>query len=172
MLRLGRFDEAMPHFQKAVEAQPQDYQAHYWLGRLYLQRKQRPAALRHLRQVLRLRPNWPALLEDPMVQRDFVVLNDLAWTLATSPEAAVRSPEQAVRLAERAAAISERKDANVLDTLAAAYACAGRYAQAAETARAALGLFELAGNRQGVADNRKRLELYLQNRPYYEGPPR
>jgi Tfp pilus assembly protein PilF len=66
--------------------------------------------------------------------------NNLAFLLATARDPALRAPGEAIELAQRAA---RRKalDPAVLDTLAAAYASAGRYREAADTeasARAAL----------------------------------
>ncbi|TMQ06033.1 MAG: hypothetical protein E6J91_39055 [Deltaproteobacteria bacterium] len=57
-----------------------------------------------------------------------VAYNDVAWLLATSPDPAVRDPERAVQVAERSVALWP--SANYLDTLAAAYAAAGRWQDA------------------------------------------
>jgi len=58
--------------------------------------------------------------------------NNLALILATAPEPALRDPAEAIALAERIAR-EKRGDAAVLDTLAAAYAAAGRYGEAASS---------------------------------------
>ena len=79
-------------------------------------------SLAQQREALRLRPN------------DLALLNNTAWTLATSPNASVRNGVEAVALAERAAKLSAGNDPAVLDTLAAAYAEARRFAEAAATA--------------------------------------
>ena len=64
-----------------------------------------------------------------------LVANDLAWLLATHPDAQVRDGAAAVAVAEEtqrasAAERAGKEDAGLLDTLAAAYAEAGRYAEA------------------------------------------
>ena len=58
----------------------------------------------------------------------------MAWLLATSPEASLRDGARAVELAQRAVRLTGGREPDALDTLAAAYAEAGRFAEAVETA--------------------------------------
>jgi len=95
--------------------------------------------------------------------------NNLAWLLATSPDPALRDPAEAVRVAERAATRSEAPSPDLLDTLAAAYAAAGRFDAAVETAQRAAELADRAGNPALAASIRTRLALYRSQRPYVEG---
>src|SRR5947207_1719192 len=67
-------------------------------------------------------------------------LNNLAWIRATSRDATLRDGAEAVRLAERSCEISSTPDAGQLDTLAAAYAEAGDFDRAIQTANRALQL--------------------------------
>jgi hypothetical protein len=53
--------------------------------------------------------------------------SNLAWLLATSPEATVRNGAEALKLAAKAVDLSQGKDASMLDALAAAYAETGRF---------------------------------------------
>jgi thiol-disulfide isomerase/thioredoxin len=71
---------------------------------------------------------------------NLAILNNLAWHRATHSDAAVRNPTEAVRFAEKAATLSRHQDASILDTLAAAYAAAGRFPDAVATAEKALSL--------------------------------
>ena len=64
-------------------------------------------------------------------------LNNLAWVLATCAEASLRNGPQAVGLAQKANELSGGKDASLLRVLAAAYAEAGQFPKAAETAHRA-----------------------------------
>ena len=75
-------------------------------------------------------------------------LSNLAWLLATSADRSLRNGNEAVRLAERAESASSRSDnhASVLRILAAAYAEAGRFADAKETAQQALQAAKVEGN--------------------------
>ena len=67
-------------------------------------------------------------------------MNCLAWVLATCPEASVRNGAEAVELARRAVKLSDGREPAILGTLAAAYAEAGRFPEAVQTARKALEL--------------------------------
>jgi tetratricopeptide (TPR) repeat protein len=89
----------------------------------------RPAeAERAWREALRLDPANSA------------ALRSLIRLLATSSDPSVRRPAEAVALGERAAAAGGNRDPWLLDSLAAARAAAGRFEDAARTARDALAL--------------------------------
>jgi tetratricopeptide (TPR) repeat protein len=94
------------------------------------------------------------------------LLNRLGWLLATSPEDEVRDAARAVELGERAVRLTSRQDPLSLDTLAAAYAEAGRFDEAAAAAREAL---ELAA-RRGTVDRplADRLSLYTSGLKFRE----
>lgn len=92
------------------------------------------------------------------------LMNFLAWIRATSPMQQWRDAADAVRLAEGACAATNRTDPNYLDTLAAAYAEAGRYQDAVRIAERALVLTEL--DSELARDLRGRLALYRDGRPY------
>ena len=85
-------------------------------------------ALAHYQKSLETQPNNPQILAN------------LAWLLATCREASVRNGAGAVELAQRANQLSGGQDAMILRTLAAAYAEAGRFAEAITTAQRALEL--------------------------------
>ncbi len=71
-------------------------------------------------------------------------LNNLAWLLASEP--AVARPREAVALAERASRIAGGSEPSILDTLAVAYAAAGRRDDAARTASRAAELARARGD--------------------------
>ena len=111
------------------------------------------------REAMRLQPN------------DAALLNDTAWMLATNPNASVRNGTEAVELAERALKLSGGNEPAILGTLAAAYAEAGRFPEAAATARKALELARQQ-NKRALADAlRARIALYEAGKPYHETPP-
>ena len=99
------------------------------------------------------------------------VLNNLAWLLATCPMDSVRNGPEAVTLAQRAVELSGGADAGVLDTLAAAYAEAGRFADAAATLRKALDLAWRQRKFSLVDGLEVRLGLYEAGKPYRQPPP-
>jgi len=77
--------------------------------------------------------------------KDAGVLNNLAWVLATSPEAKLRDGKRAVDLATKACELTKYKAAHILSTLAAAHAESGDFKTAVKWSEKA---FELAGNDQ------------------------
>ncbi len=80
--------------------------------------------------------------------------------MATSPDASVRNGAEATALAVQAVERSGAKDAAAWDTLAAAYAEAGKFADAAETAARALALAEEAKQAELAAAIRSRMLVY------------
>ena len=97
-------------------------------------------------------------------------LNNLAWILATSADDSVRNGAEAVALAEKACQQTQNQDPMTLGTLAAAYAEAGRFADAAAIAEKAANLATVAGNSQFANINTQLLQLYRAGKPYHEKP--
>jgi len=90
----------------------------------------------------------------------------LSWIRATSADAAWRDGAAAVRLAERACALTSNRDVDALDSLAAAYAEAGRFADAVRAARQALAVTGAGSARAQQIG--ARLALYEARSPYRE----
>jgi tetratricopeptide (TPR) repeat protein len=99
-------------------------------------------------------------------------LNNLAWILASDPDATNRNGTEAVQLAERACALTDYQMPVLVGTLAAAYAEAGRFSEAVATAQRARDLAETAGQGEVAEKNRQLLELYRSGRAYHEEEPR
>jgi tetratricopeptide (TPR) repeat protein len=98
-------------------------------------------------------------------------LNNLAWIRATCADPAYRSGAEAVRLAEEACKITDRRRPDMLDTLAAAYAEAGRYGDAVTTALEAEALATAQGLPGIARELLDRVRLYQAGKPYHERPP-
>jgi tetratricopeptide (TPR) repeat protein len=79
-----------------------------------------------------------------------LALNNLAWILSASPDDKVRDGAKAVGLAEQAVQYSGDKNAMFMRTLAAAYAEAGRFAEALQTAARALRITQSENNAVGI----------------------
>ena len=103
-------------------------EAHYNLGLALAQTGQWANAMAHYRQALAIQPVAIA----PQ--------NNLAWLLATCPQAALRNGVKAVESAHESVRLSGGNGTGDLDTLAAAYAEAGQFTKAVEAARKALAL--------------------------------
>lgn len=154
LIGAGRLDEAIDHLSQALRSHPQYADAHYNMGRARALQRDFDGAVSHYQTALRLEPDR------------LDALNALAWLLAT--QEAVHSPdaEQAVQLAQRACELTGYQEPAVLDTLAAAYAEAGQFAQAITNAEKALTLASSQGQEELADDIRNRLELYKRERPY------
>jgi len=154
LIKLGRAAEALPYAEVVVRALPQDAHAYYVLGSACLAAKRRQEAVVNFSAAVRLAPNTPECLDA------------LAWIYATSPEAALRNGPEAVRLAEAACKLTQRQQADLLDTLAAAYAEVGRFADAMKAAEELRALAAAAHDTNAVDMARQRLELYKAGKPY------
>jgi tetratricopeptide (TPR) repeat protein len=93
-------------------------------------------------------------------------MNNLAWILATAPEAGNRHGEEAVDLAERACGLTDFKDARSVETLGAAYAETGRFSEAIEKAKQAHALAQAAGNNEVVRRSQDELARYKRSQPF------
>ena len=95
-------------------------------------------------------------------------LNNLAWLLATSPDAELRDGGRAVQLAQRACELTRFEQTVMVGTLAAAYAEAQRFPDAAATAETACALARQSGDPELQAKNQQLLELYRSGKPCRE----
>ncbi|MCE5268752.1 MAG: tetratricopeptide repeat protein [Planctomycetaceae bacterium] len=151
----GRMDEAVAHFQEAVRLRPKDAEVHSNLGNAMAAQGRSEDAIHQFRKALELSPTHTQ------------TLNDLAWLLATCPAASLRNGAEAVALARRAEQLAGGDSAEVLDTLAAAYAEAGQFRNALVTARKALEL-ATKQDKKALADSLKgRISVYETNRAYH-----
>jgi len=157
LARQNKFAEAIDLYKESIRIDPAYINAYYNLGTLLVHRGEHKQAIAYYREAIRLKPDDPASL------------NDLAWILATHPDPGLRNGPEAVELAQKACDLWSTKDPNLLDTLAAAYAEAGRFPEAIATLRGAISLVAGGGPKGLVAEFEKHLRLYETGRPYREG---
>jgi tetratricopeptide (TPR) repeat protein len=150
----GRNAEARLHLLQALGAYPGIAELHLSLSIIEAELGNPRESLRYLREALRLSP------------KNVEAANNLAWLLATSHDSSLRDPDEAIRLIERIAL--ESQDPDLLDTLAAAYAAAGRFDAAVTTADRAASGAEALGNETGASAFRSRLSLYRRGESYIE----
>jgi tetratricopeptide (TPR) repeat protein len=158
LIEQGKNQEALTHLTEALRLDP-DAETRLELARLLHQLGRFRETADQYRAVLVLKPD---LLE---------ALNNLAWVLATCPDAKVRNGSEAVHFAERACQLTHYKEVMPLGSLAAAYAEAGRFSDAIKAAEKSLQLAEAAGDAQSAGINRELLKLYRAGRPYHEPLP-
>jgi tetratricopeptide (TPR) repeat protein len=88
-----------------------------------------------------------------------------AWLMATCPDVRFRNAQSALQSAQKAVELLEEDDYQFLDTLAAAYASAGRFDDAKTTINNALKL----APESAAGPLRQRLTLYEQGQPFRQG---
>ncbi len=189
----GQPDEALAHYRRAESLNPQDPDNFLKSGRLLLQQKRWAEAADDTFQALALRPglfsahenlglilpqlgqakagldHWQTALTLQPDSPD--LLNNLAWSLATNPDPALRDGPRAVELAEKACRLDGYHKTIDLGTLAAAYAEAGRFDQAIATAQQACTNAARLGESALLARNQELLARYQQHQPWHDPPP-
>jgi len=156
LAKLGRFDEALRQYQEAAWLQPADPHPYYLMGKAWLRRGQSAEAISRFRHALELAPN------------DLPSLAFLARILATDENPGHRDGPAAVALAEKANALADGTQPLILDVLAMAYAEAGRFHEAQQTAGTALELAAAAKLPEMVTGIRQHLQLYQAGLPCRE----
>jgi tetratricopeptide (TPR) repeat protein len=152
----GNLEEAAAHLAQAIRLNPNSASAHYNLARLLNDSGKTDAAVMHFIEALRIRPDWVK----PMRR--------LARLLATHGQDKLHDPTETVRLAQRACKLTDYKDAGLVDSLAAAYAAAGRFSEAVATAEKAIELADAGNDKQRAKRIRNRLKLYRKEKPYQQ----
>ena len=155
LLKSDRLPEAIDQFQQASRLNPELVDVQYNLGKALAKAGRIREAIEHGRKAIRLAPDQAR------------VYRFVAWLMATHESADGGNPEQAVELAERACILTDRRDPMCLDTLAAAYASAGRFDEAVATSSEAWRHAEGAGASL-AEDIHVRLQLYRDRRTYRE----
>jgi tetratricopeptide (TPR) repeat protein len=98
-------------------------------------------------------------------------LNNLAWIRAAHSQARFRDGPEAVRLAERACRLTGYQRPLLVGTLAAAYAEAGRFDEAAASVEKARSLAQAAGWNEVAEKDQQLLELFKARQPFHETAP-
>ena len=144
-----RLDEAVAELEKLRKLDPKDTLTLRQLAVLYSEQKKPAKAIETYTAVLAADPKaWWALrgrgdaylnlgrqaeaIADyekalKLQPKEEGILNNLAWTLATSPDAKLRNGRRAIELATAACEVTGYKLAYILSTLAAAYAETGDF---------------------------------------------
>jgi tetratricopeptide (TPR) repeat protein len=132
-LMLRRPESARDGFREAIAREPGLADAHFGLGLAATALGEHAEAVRAYRETLRLHPERAE------------AINNLAWYLSVGPESGLRNPAEAVILAKTACRLTSRRNLAYLDTLAGAYASAGRWKEAVEVCREGLAKADAAG---------------------------
>jgi tetratricopeptide (TPR) repeat protein len=144
--------EAIDTYTEVLAVAPEDWRAIHGRGDSYLNMGRHAEAIADYEKALKAQP------------KDQSILNNLAWTLATSPDDKIRNGKKALEFAKQACEVSEYKAAYILSTLAAAYAELGDFESAVKWSTKAV---ELGGKEHKVA-LQKELESYKAKKPWRE----
>jgi tetratricopeptide (TPR) repeat protein len=156
LLRLVQkdYDHAIADFSEVLRINPKDAWAHYDRARCWQRKRDFAKAIADFNDAVQLNP------------RSAAAYNGRAWIWATCADVKFRDGPRAIESARRACELtSGSSKATCLDTLAAAYAEAGNFAEAVKAQTKANDLFASDGRRKrGLA----RLNLYREKKAYRE----
>lgn len=187
-LRLSEWDQAIADFSQVIQLNPDDAGAYGNRGLAHERKRRLDQALSDYNKSLGLDSNaplvrayrgqiWQQKGETAKAIEDFQAslalgatnahtLNELAWMLATSPEASMRNGPVSVEAARQACELTQWKDWHCVDTLAAAYAEIGDYEQAVKYQKQCLTMPDLTAFYRPEAE--QRLALFERQQPYRE----
>jgi tetratricopeptide (TPR) repeat protein len=194
LLRKGEFAAALPYFQQTSASHADALTQWSALGDDLVKKQDLAEAIICYQQALNISPRfadicnklgaacykigetqeaiaaWQRSLE---IHPDQVyVLNNLAWALATTPDASLRDGAKAIALAQKAEKSGGGPDNPlVLHTLAAAYAEEGSYTLAAATAGRALELATAQKDEPLAASLQREIKLYEAGAPVRDRIP-
>ena len=152
--RLHEFREALADYHQAVRLDPTNAAAYTNRGDMYADFGRWANATSDYRTAMKL---------NPALGRAY---QSAAWLLATCPEEAFRSANGAMLAARKAIELDGESDYRYLETLAAAEANAGYFADAIDTQAGAVAI--APADYRPTAENR--LQLYQHKTAYREAP--
>ena len=150
---MGQRQLALADFNQALESNSGAVWVRFDRGQLFAEMGLYQPAIEDLRMAATSSP------------KTAVYANALAWLLATCPDAKIHDGKEAVSFALKAVSID--RNAQYLDTLAAAKARKGDFKQAVETQQAALDLLRKdKAVQETIKEFTTRLSLYTAGKPY------
>jgi tetratricopeptide (TPR) repeat protein len=147
------FVRSAADYTRLLRRDPKNARAYALRGRAQVCRQRYGAAIADFNRALELAP------DDPFI------LNNVAWFRATCSDAHSRDGTVAVSLAKRACELTGYKDADSLNTLAAACAETADFGSALRCQQKAI---ELESDAKKKAEYGERFALYEQKKPYRE----
>jgi protein O-mannosyl-transferase len=152
----GNLPKALEYMERAIQAEPTFAHSYHHLGQIHLRKGNRKAAIAaYQRGHERLPQNTQ-------------IATQLAWLLATTPDASLRNGQEAVRLAEAVSKSTPVQDPQTLVALAAAYAETGKFDLAVTTASTARELLGNSGKNPLVRQLDSHIASYQQKKPHHE----
>ena len=148
--KLGQLDNAIKDYTEAIHHFTNYADAFANRGYARVQMGEYAEALSDYYQAVTISPGSPQ------------AFNDAAWLMATCPDEKFRNGERAVEYARYACELTKHQNGDYIDTLAAALAETGEFAEAIQTQQQAITL--LSDESRTAAE--ERLELYQSEQPF------
>jgi tetratricopeptide (TPR) repeat protein len=190
----GETKSALREFDEAIRIDPTMWPVYFNRARLYFKLHQWQLALKDVNQSIRMKPKFfenyilrarvlanlgaykPSLIDankavdiipGPYYQHLARVHNHRAWFLATCPDGSVRDGKLAIVDATKACKRTNWKNADYVDTLAAACAEVGDFSNAVRYEEQALSMGDLSEEDKSAGPKaRDRLQLYKKHMPF------
>ena len=158
LLRQKKFKTSIKLLNGMIAKRPNDAMAHFRLATAYRNLKMWREAQSSYARTIELKPNM------------ILAANNLAWMLATHPEASLRDGRRAVDLAEQVCTATQHKQPSFLDTLSVAYAENGDFMKAAEVARKAVQIMKSSkrSSPESIQPLVDRIKKFEANKPFRE----
>jgi tetratricopeptide (TPR) repeat protein len=150
----GAHEKAIADYDNALSVNPKFPEAYTSRGTAYSDSGDYAKAKEDFAAALALNPKFP------------IAMNNMAWLLATCPDASVRDGKKAVEYAQQACDLTQGKDAGCVDTLAGAYAEAGDFDNAVKYEQQYITA--IGEGAKDEAPAKARLALYQAHKAYHE----
>jgi tetratricopeptide (TPR) repeat protein len=148
----SHFDQAIAGYTKAIEIYPQFANAYYNRGIAWAVKGYFDQAIADYTKAIEIDT------------RCVNAYNNLSWLLVTCQDERYLDSARAVELAQKAAALDPKAD--ILDTLAASYAEAGKFGDAIRIQKNAIILVKEEGRTEKLGEYNERLKLYQAYKPW------
>jgi len=188
--KAGRYNEAVSYLTKAIRISPTNFNARNNLGKVYLKQGKLNEAKACFDELIKQKQDSPqgyvnlaiayyqqgkydlamqnCAKAEQLELNNAEVFNNIAWIFATVGDLSANDANRAIGYARRACELTAYNDANDMDTLAVAYAAAGKFQDAITTAEKALNIAKTTGQENTAREIQSRLELYKAGKPYRE----
>lgn len=150
----GEHARAIADYDMGLQIDQNNFELYYNRGNVLSEMGEYSRAIADYSRALEINPN------------NVTVYNNLAWLLATCSDVKYRDGIKAVQMAQKAVEMKEHY--STLDTLAAAYAEAGKFKDAISTQEKAIALLKEEGSTAEINFYTKRLENYKANKTWKE----